>query len=308
MISVIITTKKEPKTLTKAIQTILDENLEDYKLLVVGPDKETEKIAEEFSKQYPEIKYLKDKGVGKPAALNLAFNNTEGEILVLTDGDVYIEKGAIKKLLKHFEDEKVGAVSGHPVPINSRKNIFGYWSHFLTKAADFVRKKKNRRGEYLVCSGYLYAIRREVICNSEEKADILKIPAETFVEDSIISERIWQKGYKIIYQPEAKVYVRYPDNFKDWLKQKVRATGGYIQRLEIKDQNSRKAKNKMRSLFREVADGLKLFFIYPKTFKEFWWTILLYLARLYLWLMIFWQIKILKKPFSEVWQRIESTK
>ena len=312
MVSVIITTYKEKETLPKAIQVILDDifNLsqfviiDDFEILVVGPDEGTEKIVNEFSKKYPEIKYLKDRGVGKPAALNLAFQKAKGEFLVLTDGDVFIEKRSIEKLLKHFRDKKVGAVSGHPVSINLRNNLFGYWSHFLTDAADFIRQKKNGRGEYLVCSGYLYAFRKDAIYDRE--GNLIKIPEETLVEDSIISQIIWQNGYKIIYEPEAKVYVKYPDNFKDWLKQKIRATGGYKQKLKIK--NEKLKIPKMRSFWEEVSDGSKLFFSYPKNLKEFFWTTLLYLARLYLWLLIFWQIKILKKPFSKLWQRVESTK
>ncbi len=304
MISIIITTYKEKETLPKAIKAILNDirNSEEfvisreYEVLVVGPDKETEKITQEFSKKYFFVKYLKDKGIGKPAALNLAFREAKGEILVLTDGDVFIEKGAIKKLLRHFKDKKIGAVSGRPVSLNRRNNLFGYWSHFLTDAADFIRRKKARRGEYLVCSGYLYAIRNI----------IKEIPKDTLVEDSIISQMIWQKGYKIVYEPEAKVYVKYPNNFRDWLKQKIRATGGYIQ--PISNFQFPISKKRMRGFWEEVSGGFKLFFTYPKNLKEFCWTILLYLARLYLWLIIFWQIKIIKKTFSKIWQRVESTK
>jgi len=305
MISIIITTYKEKETLPKAIKIILNERLinKEFEILVVGPDEETEKIANEFSKKYPEVKYLKDKGIGKPSALNLAIEKVKGEILVLTDGDVFIKKGAIDKLLEHFKDEKVGAVTAHPVSINPRNNLFGYWSHFLTDAADYVRKKKNRAGEYLVCSGYLYAFRKKAILN--KKGEIIKIPEETLVEDSFISQIIWQNNYKIVYEPEAIVYVKYPDNFSDWLKQKIRATGGYVQKSQIKNF---KLKNRMRGFLEEVSDGLKLFFTYPKNLKEFFWTILLYFARLYLWFLIFWQIKILKKPFSKIWQRVESTK
>lgn len=295
MISIIVTTFKEKETLPKAIEKILEENIPDSELIVVGPDEETEKIVKEFKKSLPSsdnrsIYYLKDKGIGKPAALNLAFQKAKGQILVLTDGDVFIEKGAIKKLLQHFKNEKIGAVSGCPVSVNSRKNVFGYWSHFLTETADFLRKEKARRGEYLDCSGYLYAI----------KNIIKKIPENTLVEDSIISQMIWQKGYKIAYEPEAKVYVKYPDNFSDWLKQKIRSTGGHLQKINIV-----KIRSPMRGFFNEIRDGFKIFFIFPKNIKEFCWTILLYLARLYLWLLIFWQIKICKKIS---WLRVESTK
>lgn len=81
--------------------------------------------------------------------------------------------------------------------------------------------------------------------------------------------------------------------------------GGYVQKIE--NQNL-KIKIQTRNFWQEIYDGIKMFFTYPKNLKELWWTKLLYFARIYLWLVIFWQIKILKKPFNKIWQRVESTK
>lgn len=295
MISIIITTYKEPETLPRAIQAFLDERVgEEHEILVVGPDEETAKIAREFAQEHPEVRYLKDEGRGKPAALNLAFKKARGDILILTDGDVYIEKGAAGELLEPFEDSEVGAVSGRPVSISSRATMFGFWSHFLTQAAHQMRL----RSKIFPCSGYLYAIRGGLID---------QIPEEALSEDALITQMIRSSGYQVVYAPQAKVCVKYPDNFRDWLKQKVRATGGYIQRLKIKDsrlKNSQRA----RGFWQETLNGIKLFFTYPKNLREFWWTFLLYLARIYLWLAIFWNVKVRRKKFGSIWQRVESTK
>lgn len=304
MISIVITTKKESQTLPKAIEVILEQiqNDPNFELLVVGPDQETEEI----TKKYPAVKYLKDEDKGKPAALNLTFQKTRGEILILTDGDVYLEKNAIKNLLKYFQRDselcrsqgcysKIGAVTGCPVPTNSRKNIFGYWAHFLTNAADWTRRRKSKRNEYITCSGYLYAFRNIV----------KEVPVDTLVEDGIVSQMVWQNSYKIAYAPEAKVYVKFPTNIQDWFRQKIRSTGGYIQKVDARHKQLIMKHDRMRGFREEVSSGFRLFFNYPKNLKEFFWTILLYSVRLYLWLLIFWKIKILKK---RPWERVESTK
>lgn len=284
MISIIITTYKESETLPATIRSVLNQNIkQEHEILVVGPDKETEETVKEFSK-YPQIKYLKDKGIGKPAALNLAFKKAKGKILVLTDGDVFIGKDALKHLIKPFKKDKIGAVSGNPVSLSPKDNMLGYWSHFLTNAAHQWRLK----GKGYPCSGYLYAFR-----------DIIKeIPENALAEDGIITQMIRDKNYKIAYVDKAKVYIKYPTNFKDWLKQKVRSTGGYSQRQSRGERN----------LLQEIISGFKLFFTYPKTFKEFFYTVLLYKARVLLWLIIFWKIKIRRKSFASIWQRVESTK
>jgi len=110
---------------------------------------------------------------------------------------------------------------------------------------------------------------------------------------------IRDRGYLIKYCPKAEVYVKYPNSFKDWFKQKIRSAGGYVQIIETK---------KMRNIRQEAREGIKLLFKYPKNIKEFFWTILLYKARVCLWLIIFWKIKIRKEKFKAIWKRIESTK
>ena len=72
MISVIITAYKEPKTIGKAIESILKNNLKNYELIVTAPDEETLDVVSKYKKRYSFIKTLKDKGQGKPAALNLS--------------------------------------------------------------------------------------------------------------------------------------------------------------------------------------------------------------------------------------------
>ncbi len=290
MISVIITAYKEQKTIEKAIESILPQLKNKDEIIVVCPDKETEKAAKKFKR----IKHIKDPGKGKPAALNLAFKKVKGEILILTDGDVYISKNAVKEILKPFKDNKVGAVSGRPVSTNPKDSMFGYFSHLLTDAgAHEERTKRQKENKYLICSGYLMAIRNSII---------KKIPENSLSDDAVISNIIYSRGYRIKYAAKAVVYVKYPTNFKDWLKQKKRSAGGYLQIKELTNN-----KDQMRSFIKE-SSGIIAAIKYPKTTKEYYWTIKLILARLYLWFIIFIDIKLKKKEFSKIWKRVETTK
>lgn len=327
MLTIVITSYKESQTIGRAIQAFLDENLkEDFEILVVTPDEETQEVVLGFEKKYPQVKCLKEKEKkGKPAALNFAFQETKGKILILSDGDVYIEKGSIEKLLEPFKNPKIGAVSGRPTPINPRNNCFGFWSHLLLDAAHQRRSELSRKEKFFDCSGYLYALRKSLIYNlpavdtdkaslsadkvktnsSADKA-IFQFSNSTLSEDAYISHLIWQKGYRIAYAPEAKVNVKLPTNFKDWILQKKRSTGGATQKLKIKSEKLKV--KKMRSFWQEISWGTKFALKYPKNIRELYWTIFLFFARFYLWILIFWDLKIRKKSFKEIWKPIESTK
>ena len=286
MISIIITAFKEPKTIGKCISSFKEQNIKDYEIIVVAPDKETLNIAKKYK-----VNIIKDPGKGKPTALNLAFKKAKGNILVLTDGDVYASINSVEELLNKFNN-KVGAVSGHPVSINDRNNFLGYTSHLLTFMADKVRKKLVKKEKFIVCTGYLYAIKSKIV---------KEIPQDILSDDAYITRFIANKGYKINYAKNALVYVKYPNNLKDWIKQKKRSTGGYEQLKKYFDEIA------MRS-FSQEASGVFSIFLYPKNIKEIYWTFKLVFLRFYLWLLIFYDSYIKKKSFKETWVRIESTK
>jgi len=294
MISIILTAYKEPKTIGRAIEAILNNKIkEKFEILVLAPDKETLEEAGKYAKKHKQIKLIKDEGRGKPAALNLAFKKAKGSIFVLTDGDVYIGKNAIQLMLEPFTNSTIGIVSGRPISLNSAKKMLGYWSHLLTDIAHNMRVKRVKEEKMIVCSGYLYAFRKNLIKS---------VPEEALSEDAIISHLIYDKGYKTAYVQKAEVYVRYPTNFSDWIKQKKRSAGGYNQLNSMV-----RGKERMRSFGKE-SSGIFKVLLYPKSLKEFVWTLGLIFARTYLWIIIFVDINIRKRNLKKIWVRVESTK
>ena len=291
MISIIITAYREEKTIGKAIEAVLSQKLKDFEIIVSAPDEETLEVARKYARKNKRIKILKDKGKGKPAALNMIVKKAKGDILVLTDGDVYVGKDSISKLISVLDDKKIGAVTGCPVSVNSRANRMGYWAYMLTAIADEIRNKSMKNGSSIFCSGYLFAIRKSLFPH---------LPEELLSEDGYVSQKVYEKGFKIGYREDSKVYVKYPDNFSDWIKQKKRSAGGYNQ---IKKMTS----VSLRS-FSWESSGAFMFFKYPSNFLEWIWLFELFISRVYLWFAIYRDINIKKKSQKEIWQRVESTK
>ena len=295
MISIIITAYKEEKTIGRAIQALMKNDIEEYEILAVCPDEATKKVIDSYAKRHPVLKYVKDQGKGKPAALNTAFRIAKGDILILTDGDVYISDNAISEMLKKLRDDNVGAVSARPVSISPKNTMLGFWSHLLTDAgAHLTRLERVKRGEFIVVSGYLFAMKKV----------FEKIPEDALADDGVMSYMIWQKGYKIGYADKALVYVKYPTTFKDWMLQKKRSTGGYTQIKEYFSENF----PRMRTFKNEAFYGTLKALSYPKSFKEFCYTIVLFIARLYLWLRIYIDLHSKKIDFHKTWKRVETTK
>lgn len=294
MISIIITSYKEAATVGRSIQAFLNQNIkEKYELIVTAPDEETLNVARQYAKKSSKVRIFKDPGKGKPAALNLVVKKAKGNILILSDGDVYVGSNSINLILEKFKDPKVGIVSGRPVSVNSRYTMLGFWSHLLTDTADKLRKQRIKNNEMIVCSGYLYAFRKKLF---------KQIPENALSEDAVLSHTISDQRFKTAYSPASLVYVKYPDNFNDWIKQKKRSAGGYNQ---LKTMVS--GKERMRSFSKESLGIFKVL-SYPKSLKELSYTSILILARIYLWILIYIDINIKKKEFKKIWVRVDSTK
>lgn len=293
-LSIIVTAYREENTVGRAVESFLSQDLpHDYELLAVCPDDETSDVVQRYVAGNQRVRHLRDKGRGKPAALNLALEAAAGDIVLLSDGDVYVGAGAVHALLEALDDPRVGIVSGRPISISPRATMLGYWSHLLVDAgAHQQRTLRASRGEFLECSGYLYAFRRSLW---------EPIPEDALAEDGLITYRVWQQGYRTAYAPEALVYVKYPTSYQDWMKQKTRSTGGYAQRY------LRGARG-MRSPRQEAVAGMLAGIRYAENLREFWWTILLFAARVHVWLRVWWDVKLLKRPFETLWQRVNSTK
>jgi cellulose synthase/poly-beta-1,6-N-acetylglucosamine synthase-like glycosyltransferase len=293
MISILITAFREAATVGRAIESFLKQLPGDAEILVVSPDPETTAVVDHYAAHYPSVRHVADSQKGKPNALNAGLKAARGNIIVLSDGDVVVAEDALVPLLAPFADPQVGAVSGHPFSVSPRDTMLGYWSYLLTEGIHQLRLARSQDAQFLVCSGYLFAFRRELIEH---------VPEDALAEDAVISHAIAHQGYRIAYAPQASVFVKYPTTYRDWLRQKVRSAGGYAQDY------IRKAPVRMRSAWLEMWYGTRLALRYPRHLREFLWTLLLFVARLHLWLLVFINVRLFRRPLTALWQRVETTK
>lgn len=302
MFSIILTAWREKNSVRKAIDSIIaasSEVDEEVRIIQLSPDEETLNAGkQEFERNKNNkisLVQVQDPQKGKPHAINLAKNEIVGDYVFFTDGDVFIDRNSIKLILEKFKDSKVGGISAHPISIDPRNNKWGYYSHIFTSAIDLNRHNAARQNSFYPMSGYLMAVRSELY-------DFV-LPEEVLVDDAYISYMIFNKGYKIDYAAKSYVSVSYPKNQKDYLIQKIRSTGGYIQLGEypiVKDAKVRDLKGDISLIFYPLK--------FAKNLKEFYWSLLLYPLRAYLWLRIYLLRIFMPSQFIRSWKRVESSK
>jgi len=295
MISIVINSFNEPKTIGRAIEAIINQPInENYELIISSPDEETLAVAREYKKSSDKIQLFNDPGKGKSYAINLLLPKLKGDICIFTDGDVYLSENAINQVLKEFEDNRVGCVTGRPMPIETKDNQYGFWANFLFDAAHNLRKKLSEKGKFLECSGYLEAFRNGVI---------KKFPVDVG-EDTVIPHIFWEKGYKIGYAQDALTFVKNVDNWDDWVKQKTRTIKSHE---TLKKYVDLKKSQRTKTFFNE-AKGIRYLFTYPKSLREYYWMKKLILARFYIWAKVFYETRLVNKHYTDAWETVQSTK
>ena len=308
-VSVILTSYNEYHSIAKAISQIAKNDIKDLELLVVAPDEKTIEVAKKEFAKHPQLKtskVIKDAGIGKPNAINDAVKVADGEIIVFTDGDMYIADNAISILLEGFSDEKVVGVSGHPVSLDDRNTFWGFSSHLFCYGAHTMRAWPSRAWPAKCASspmsGYLYAIKM-----TNAVAELFPIPIEIRAEDAYISKKIAEMGYKINYAPDALAYVKFPKNLNDWINQKKRSLGGNIQiRATPKKKGLPFFEVRQRGIIQDIENAL-IPLKFASSIKEYFYLLGIYPLRLYLWILIY--IQHYKKSYSsERWEQIKSSK
>ncbi len=294
-LSIVITAFKEPNV-NKAIESFIKQDIKyPYELLVACPDKETKSIVDKYSKKYQQVKHFPDPGKGKSFALNLIFKYLKDDILIFTDGDVFVNSNSVNEIVKQFKNPLIGCIGGRVKSLNSKNNMLGYWSHLLADAGAHNIRKESAKTGFLECSAYLFAFRNNII---------KEIPLDV-AEDAVIPYIFWEKGYNISYAENAMVYVKNPLSLRDWIKQRKRTAKAHETLDKYVDT---KTTPRVKTFTNEIKKGFFWALKYPKNLKEYYWTILLFPARFYLWLNVFYDTKFRKKNYQDAWERVQSTK
>jgi len=125
-ISIIITVFNKEENLKKAINSVLNQTLDDIELICIN-DGSTDKslpILNKYSKKYDFIKVYNQKNQGAAIARNKGMKIAKGEYIAFLDADdVYINNKSLERLYKIAKSNNANLVSGNIKIINSKGEL-----------------------------------------------------------------------------------------------------------------------------------------------------------------------------------------
>lgn len=200
--------------LLKAIMAQKLKQVEIAEVIVVSSastDK-TDELVQEFAEDNPKVRlYIQAKREGKSSAINLFIKEAMSEVLVVISGDVIPEENTIELLVSAFDDKKVGATGGRPVPVNPDNTFIGY-------AVNLLWRMHHRMALISPKLGEMIAFRKVMD----------EIPKESAVDEASIEAIIRSEGLQLKYIPNAKIINKGPENVRDFIKQRRRIQNGHL--------------------------------------------------------------------------------
>lgn len=157
---------------------------------------------------------------GKASVLNDLVARGREPIVVFSDANTMFDADAIKRLVRHFDDPKVGAVSGELSLSGGRggDNQDGvYW-----RIEQQLKRAESRIGGLLGANGAIYAIRRSLW---------RPLRPDTICDDFCTVMNVAAAGYRVVYEPAARAHEEMPDRIVDEFKRRLRIGIGNFQAL-----------------------------------------------------------------------------
>jgi cellulose synthase/poly-beta-1,6-N-acetylglucosamine synthase-like glycosyltransferase/peptidoglycan/xylan/chitin deacetylase (PgdA/CDA1 family) len=224
-VTVLIPAHNEENVIVQTVQSVLQSDYKDLRIIVVNDgsvDRTGELLDANFSREAG-VRIIHQVNRGKAAALNAALSQADTEFVVTIDADTEIEPDAIRNLIRHFSDPKVGAVAGN-VKVGNRSRWLTRW-----QALEYITSQnmEKRAFDLLNCitvvPGALGAWRKKAI----EAAG--GITADTVAEDADLTIAIRRLGWRVSYDEEAIAWTEAPETASQLIRQRFRWTFGTLQ-------------------------------------------------------------------------------
>jgi cellulose synthase/poly-beta-1,6-N-acetylglucosamine synthase-like glycosyltransferase len=200
-ISILISAYNEEKVIEKTIRNFLLCDYDKDKIeFIIGSDNSsdnTNEIINKLSGEIPALKFFPfSERRGKANVLNDLVKHASSEILVFSDANTIYKKDALKELVRHYEDDSIGGVSGklslieHSEASLSASQEKVYWD-FET----WLKEKEGQLGILIGANGGIYSIRKKYYNIIPSGYPIM--------DDFFVSLKVLEQGKYFIYTSEA---------------------------------------------------------------------------------------------------------
>lgn len=193
--------------------------------IILASDGSTDRtvgIAHEFAAAGVEVAEFQQR-IGKQEMLNRVVPQAKGEILVMTDTHVLLQCDAVRMLVRHFANPRVGCVTGKRLCILQKGVVQGEGEGLYWRYESWIKESESRVHSCLGAHGQLYAVRKDVFPH------VAKVGEDFFIPMKILATR----KLRVIFEPRAIAMTPAAANLGIELERKTRAHVSFLLTLAL---------------------------------------------------------------------------
>jgi cellulose synthase/poly-beta-1,6-N-acetylglucosamine synthase-like glycosyltransferase len=158
---------------------------------------------------------------GKIAAVERVMPLVEDPVTIFTDANTVVNTAAVRHIVRHYADPKVGAVAGEKrISLGETGDATGAGEGIYWKYESTLKKWDSELYTVVGAAGELFSIRTHLF---------QPVPKDTLIEDFVMTMRIAAAGYRVVYEPDAYAAEGQSASIGEELKRKIRIAAGALQ-------------------------------------------------------------------------------
>lgn len=214
-VSVVVPVYNGESTIEECLDSIMTLEYPREKLEIIAVDDGSTDKTVSILKNYA-LNLIQKQHSGYPSSMNAGIKEARGDAVLIVDSDTYVEQDYLEKILREFEDRKVGVVSGYVATKPNAK----FWARIIGfESEDRYDQMKSKYVDFITstCTAYRREVFNQVGIFDEE----LKRGS-----DEDLAQRASKVGWKIVLRKDAVCFHDWVSSVKRYFKKQM-ANGIY---------------------------------------------------------------------------------
>lgn len=221
LVSVIIPTYNRDKCVVDCLESLLNQDYKPYEIIVIDQSATPQPAKDEYLRNHSEIKTVRFSPPNRCAAKSKGIQVSSGDIALICDDDIIAPANLISSHVKHYKNEKIGAVSTRVLETSQPETYTSSVLKFSFYGRLFNNSHSKWSGKVHFLNGGNMSFRR-LLFNAIGYFDEEYI-GTGMMEEPDISIRIRRLGYEIYFDGDCTVmhYPQYNGNSEIRNKQRI---------------------------------------------------------------------------------------
>lgn len=225
-VTILVPCYNEGKTIEYTCLNLMRLKYPNYYVIFIndGSTDNTSELIDKYTSLVPYFSKLDlDKNLGKANALNKGLELVYTPLVLVLDADSYLDRNVIHHFAKRFVNQPdLGAVTANVLISDKDCALCKIQAIEFTFIIGLIKRCQQLIGRLFSVSGCA------TMYNTEALEAAGNFSANTATDDIDITWRLQRSKYRVVFEPNAKVFIQVPSNLFNYLKQRKRwATGGW---------------------------------------------------------------------------------